>query len=100
MFQIQEIVRISGLAPPTGAKFTFAGTASASTPAPQEQAIARQPSGGAGSKKCLQCNISVNGNFCPNCGSKCVAAPTGCVKCGGPDNGGKFCSSCGNPFVR
>jgi len=97
--RIQDVVRISGLAPPSAAAFTPAYSMS-SQPAPQQQ-VTRQasassaPSGGG--KKCLSCNVAVAGNFCPTCGSKTVAAASGCSSCGAPDSGGKFCPSCGSP---
>lgn len=48
---------------------------------------------------CPACKHEGNsGKFCPECGAKMPAAPSGtwkCSKCGATDNSGKFCTECG-----
>jgi len=92
--RIAEVVRISGLAPLTAAKFTPTYSVSQ----PPAQVSSASPSGStSGGKQCPQCRVSVSGNFCPTCGSQCVdSAPSGCRTCGAPSSGGKFCPQCGN----
>jgi len=89
--RIGEVVRISGLAPPTAAKFTPTNTVS------QPTATYSATSSGGG-LFCPNCRTSSAGNFCPSCGGKCVAASqaSGCGSCGAPRTGGKFCAQCGN----
>jgi len=41
------------------------------------------------------CGIVSKGLFCGNCGKKAPESKAFCFNCGTPDNGGKFCASCG-----
>ena len=69
----------------------------------QQQQTPQQAAPAAGSWTCA-CGTAVNGNFCPNCGTRKPAEATlyRCDKCGwepkDPKNPPRFCPECGDPF--